>query len=465
MASVLLPSAVVLIAFILILASAITPLHVFAKDTSNNGKEAGGGTNDNGNKNDGNNKNDNRKNGQQPPETQPSSGVVTPGYQTEPHPKASDCTINPKDPSCPPPSRPKLETPPPDCNVNPKDSLCSPAKDTPNNGKGAGGGTNDNGNKNDGNNKNDNRKNGQQPPETQPSSGAVDCSKTPSDPTCRQQQNQKQRPPEPNCTYQHKDPLCNGKKGRDGLPFCDLTNAGSCYDRFDNHDDYCRHFSKDPTCKRAPKPDGSCKFFPEKTKCAPDPVTGKCPDSFFMNGDGHCVPNGKCPKGFENHDNDESGTCWQKHVNPPPSFRCPPGTHRVDQRCIINCPPGFHPKDGICAKVIIIVHKNTITKHVNSNTDENSMVTTNTQITDELTVGEAIDGCKEISSKNPNNELKKSCNILMAAIFNYCQTHTKLWYKDSNICSDDLYLKNVPQYIAENINLKLFPATIYNIRP
>jgi hypothetical protein len=48
---------------------------------------------------------------------------------------------------------------------------------------------------------------------------------------------------------------------------------------------------------------------------------------------------------------------------------------------------------------------------------------------------------------------------------NYCLTHTKLWLTDSNICSDNLYLKNVQRYIAENVNLKLFPATIYNTRP
>jgi hypothetical protein len=53
----------------------------------------------------------------------------------------------------------------------------------------------------------------------------------------------------------------------------------------------------------------------------------------------------------------------------------------------------------------------------------------------------------------------------MAAIFNYYLTHTKIANKDNNICSDDLYLTNVPQYVRENVNLKQFPPTIYNIRP
>jgi hypothetical protein len=107
----------------------------------------------------------------------------------------------------------------------------------------------------------------------------------------------------------------------------------------------------------------------------------------------------------------------------------------------------------------------TVHKHITSNSNPTSMVTKNTKITDQLTVGQAIDGCKDLTKKSLDNALKKSCNIMMAATFNYCMTHTKLWMTDSNICSDNLYLKNVQRYIAENVNLKLFPATIYNIRP
>jgi hypothetical protein len=170
---------------------------------------------------------------------------------------------------------------------------------------------------------------------------------------------------------------CTGKTGRDGLPFCDLVKRGSCYDRFDNHPDYCKHFPKDPTCR-------------------------------------------------------------------------PP------------CPNGSHYVNGKCVKTIVVIK--TIVKHITSNNDQNSMVTRNIKITDQLTVGQAIDGCKDLTKKSPDNALKKSCNIMMAATFNYCMTHKKLWLTDYNICSDNLYLKNVQRYIADNVNLKLFPATIYNIR-
>jgi hypothetical protein len=184
-----------------------------------------------------------------------------------------------------------------------------------------------------------------------------------------------------------------------------------------------------------------------------------------MNGDGQCVPNKKCPPGFENHDNDESGTCWPKDKNSP-SIICPPGVN--PPHCVTHCPPGQHPNQFfICVKNNVIVIHKTVTKvvHITSNNDQNSMVTRNTKITDKLTVGQAIDGCKDLTKKSLDNALKKSCNIMMAATFNYCMTHTKLWLTDSNICSDNLYLKNVQPYLAENVNIKLFPATIYNIRP
>jgi hypothetical protein len=133
----------------------------------------------------------------------------------------------------------------------------------------------------------------------------------------------------------------------------------------------------------------------------------------------------------------------------------------------IGCEDGQHNSGGNGNgnggngnNVDVIVHE-----HITSNNNPTSVVTRNTKITDQLTVGQAVDGCKDLTKKSPNNELKKSCNIMMAATFNYCMTHTKLWLTDSNICSDNLYLKNVQHYIAENVNLKLFPATIYNIRP
>ena len=209
-------------------------------------------------------------------------------------------------------------------------------------------------------------------------------------------------------------------------------------------------------------PDNSCTFFPELPHCVPDPKTGLCPPGFSMNADEHCFRTGKCPSGFERRDNDESGTCWPKDKNSPPII-CPPGVN--PPHCVDHCPKGTHPDDfKICVKNKVttkIIH----VIHITSNNDQNSMVTRNTQLTDQLTVGQAINGCKDITANSPNNELKKSCNIFMAAIFNYCLTHTKIANKDNNICSDDLYLTNVPQYVKENVNLKQFPPTIYNIRP
>jgi hypothetical protein len=292
----------------------------------------------------------------------------------------------------------------------------------------------------------------------------VDCSKTPNDPSCQTAKAQ-MVPPNIDCTKIPKDPGCPTNT----IEVCTTV------------------FPPPPECKTGKpkpietqpneeKPDKMCKFFPELEKCKPD-QSGNCPNGFFMNGDGHCVPDGPCPKGFESHDDDESGTCWPKNPHQP----CPPGSHRVGNHCEPNCPPGwhfihfpskcvkdycpngFHYVNGKCVRTIV-VHK-TVVKHITGNNDQNSMVTRNTKITDQLTVGQAIDGCKDLTKKSPDNALKKSCNIMMAAAFNYCMTHTKLWLTDSNICSDNLYLKNVQRYIAENVNLKLFPATIYNIRP
>ena len=295
------------------------------------------------------------------------------------------------------------------------------------------------------------------PPTTQ-----LDCSKTPKDPACPPKTTQ----PKVDCIANPTDPLCPpatpAPKEENNTSSVKKAAAASLV-------------PTDITQKTGP--DDSCLFFPEQKKCEPDPKTGKCPPGFNMNGNGHCFPNKPCPSGFQTHDNDESGTCWPKDPK-----HCPPNSHPVGNHCEPNCPKGFHfdhfsfgckpdtkcPNgfhyvNGKCVKTVV-VHK-TVVKHITSNSDQNSMVTRNTKITDQLTVGQAIDGCKALTKKSPDNALKKSCNIMMAAALNYCMTHTKLWLTDSNICSDNLYLKNVPRYIAENVNIKLFPATIYNIRP
>jgi hypothetical protein len=297
---------------------------------------------------------------------------------------------------------------------------------------------------------------GDQPPSADgnpPPTADLDCAKTRDDPACQP----KSTPPKLDCIANPTDPLCPPptlKQENTSSAAAAVAAGGAA-----------------AVTTPIPKgPDNSCLFFPELPHCAPD-KDGKCPANFFTNGDGQCVPNKKCPPGFENHDNDESGTCWNKDKNSP-SIICPPGVN--PPHCVTHCPAGRHPNQFfICVKnnvpktpkppkppktVIKVVH-------ITSNNDQNSMVTRNTKITDQQTVGQAIDGCKALTKKSPDNALKKSCNIMMAATFNYCMTHTKLWLTDSNICSYNLYLKNVQRYVAENVNLKLFPATIYNVRP
>src|SRR5215211_5482130 len=49
-----------------------------------------------------------------------------------------------------------------------------------------------------------------------------------------------------NCDANPDDAFCNSEKGRDGLPFCDIVrNAGSCYDRNDNPEEYCEKYRED----------------------------------------------------------------------------------------------------------------------------------------------------------------------------------------------------------------------------
>lgn len=66
-------------------------------------------------------------------------------------------------------------------------------------------------------------------------------------------------------------------------------------------------------CQKQSKPDNSCLFHPEQMKCKPDPITGKCPKGFSMNVYEHCFPKIPCPNGFENHNEDETGTCYPVH--------------------------------------------------------------------------------------------------------------------------------------------------------
>jgi hypothetical protein len=67
-------------------------------------------------------------------------------------------------------------------------------------------------------------------------------------------------------------------------------------------------------------PDEDCLFNPSLPKCASD--NGECPDGFFQNEDGNCVPdhpNG-CPEGYHSHEDDETGQCIPNDVPCEPGY-------------------------------------------------------------------------------------------------------------------------------------------------
>ena len=108
-------------------------------------------------------------------------------------------------------------------------------------------------------------------------------------------------------------------------------------------------------CKtqQQPHPDDDCLFNPSLSKCKS--IDEQCPKGFFLNDDDNCVPDKKCPPGFEHHAQDETGTCYP--VKKPSS----------------SCPAGFHLQNGACTKDIVI-HVNqkvttveAVTKNVISN--------------------------------------------------------------------------------------------------
>ena len=241
-----------------------------------------------------------------------------------------------------------------------------------------------------------------------PPASEVDCSKTPDDPLCPPA-----KPVAPiDCVANPTDPSCPppGAKAEVAPP---------------------------------PGPDESCLFHHEQEICKPD-QSGSCPSGFLLNGKGHCFPDKKCPPGFEKQDNDETGTCHPK-VKPPidcdpsypdlkpcigkgvPDLDCKDLGKKKNFRVIGPDPHDFdRDGDGIGCEdneytgngngnnnnVDVIVHE-----HITSNNNPTSVVTRNTKITDQLTVGQAIDGCKALTNKSPDNALKKSCNIMMADYF------------------------------------------------
>jgi hypothetical protein len=56
-------------------------------------------------------------------------------------------------------------------------------------------------------------------------------------------------------------------------------------------------------------PDEACYFNPDLLKCKSIGEGGICPENFGMNENEQCIPI-NCPDGFENLDEDESGTCY-----------------------------------------------------------------------------------------------------------------------------------------------------------
>ncbi|MGB0027273.1 MAG: hypothetical protein WBP64_10565 [Nitrososphaeraceae archaeon] len=45
-------------------------------------------------------------------------------------------------------------------------------------------------------------------------------------------------------------------------------------------------------------------------KCKLDPIICRCPTGLSMNVKEHCFPDKPCPKGFERHNEDETGACY-----------------------------------------------------------------------------------------------------------------------------------------------------------
>jgi hypothetical protein len=291
---------------------------------------------------------------------------------------------------------------------------------------------------------------------TPPLVPSIDCNKTPNDPACESKSLPKCDGSFQDCVTRNGDICKAGQGGHEcecAADMSDCPNNPSLLTK-----------TKTPT-----QPDKSCAFFPEQAHCAPDPITHQCPPGFNLNEGEHCFPSGKCPSGFGRVNDDETGSCVPNN-NHGPILLCPSDVSPSNAKhCVNKCPRDTHPEHAFCVDNKHHIHKVIhidirIHKHISSNSNPNSMVTKDTQLTPQLTVGEAIDGCKDVNSKS-SNDLQKSCDIFMASTFNYCQTHQSIANKDHNICSDPLY-KFVLIYLkVNNVKLKLFPETIYNITP
>jgi hypothetical protein len=136
------------------------------------------------------------------------------------------------------------------------------------------------------------------------------------------------------CINHTSDPYCNGQKGRDGEPFCDINDKVTCYDRFDNSEDYCKQFANDPFCKPA-----NCTKDPKAVGCpAPQPQTTACSDGSIPDANGKCVtqPTIDCTA-----DPSAAGcsTSGQPTSTPPTTTTCPAGsTPDASGNCSLSQP-------------------------------------------------------------------------------------------------------------------------------
>ena len=99
----------------------------------------------------------------------------------------------------------------------------------------------------------------------------------------------------------------------------------------------------------------------------------QCPKSFFfLNHDTNCVPDEKCPKGFETHNQDETGTCYPVIVKVdckknPNDHSCPrrpptPPQPSSTQPISLSCPKGSKLVNGKCQ--VTVVQQEQQTKNV-----------------------------------------------------------------------------------------------------
>jgi hypothetical protein len=260
-----------------------------------------------------------------PPPIDCSTTPNDPSCNTTPGPV--DCNTNPDDPSCGPqppvdcktnPDDPSCKQPPTvDCKANPNDASCTTqpidCTTTPN----------------DPSCKPDCTKNPDDP------SCKVDCTANPNDPSC---------PPTPpcqsavigiscppvDCTKTPDDPSCPPPVHIDcpekvGSTLRAIENGKCVYDPIK-----CPQGQQLVNNKCSPSgPDEECAFNPSLPKCkatCDENNFCKCPEGFVMNEDDNCRPDKPCPKGFEEHKDDETGKCFK--------IICPRGSHLQDRSCV-----------------------------------------------------------------------------------------------------------------------------------